>query len=405
MLTRPSRRRAAQAAPAAAAAAPKPSDALAGRLGGDPRRRDHGDHARRQAHRDVRLASRYHARARRQHPALIAARWWDGESVYRVQENWVAQWGDASEKKPLPAGVTKSTRRVRDRRRRADRRARWRRPTLIRPRRASPPMAGRSRPTARATWLTHCYGSVGVARDAAPDSGTGSELFTPIGQSARRLDRNYAVVGRIVEGMSALSSLPRSEAAMGVYATAAERPASPPSGWRARCPPPSARTISIAAPTTRASPPTSRRARSPTRRRCRSAPTVCDSGDRGAPRARRSKRGLAPDPVGDLARDLVRRLVQRDADLAGRRPPPPAPSPRTGASRAGCPMRGPARRRTSRPRWGPASTPKLRSSPVIVAPGSPNMRLPTTTRPVRVVTASDSSRANSRFGASTHCAF
>ena len=38
---------------------------------------------------------------------LAQAKWWDGESVYRVQEGWVAQWGDATEKKPLPAGVVK----------------------------------------------------------------------------------------------------------------------------------------------------------------------------------------------------------------------------------------------------------------------------------------------------------
>ena len=53
----------------------------------------------------IRLAARYtpdHAANIRK---LIAARWWDGESVYRVQENWVAQWGDPTEKKPLPTGV------------------------------------------------------------------------------------------------------------------------------------------------------------------------------------------------------------------------------------------------------------------------------------------------------------
>ncbi|RYD49159.1 MAG: peptidylprolyl isomerase, partial [Sphingomonadales bacterium] len=46
--------------------------------------------------------------------------------------------------------------------------------------------------------------------------------FTPIGQSARRLDRNYTVVGRIIEGMQFMSAMPRSSAAMGVYATEAE---------------------------------------------------------------------------------------------------------------------------------------------------------------------------------------
>lgn len=154
--------------------------------------------------------------------ALIAARWWDGESVYRVQENWVTQWGDPTEKKPLPPGVV--------------------------PRPAAEFEIGAFAPAQRmakadaysaasgvtadgwpiasdgkAAWLTHCYGSVGVARDTLPDTGSGSELFTPIGQSARRLDRNYTVVGRVIEGMAALSSLPRSDAPMGFYATAAER--------------------------------------------------------------------------------------------------------------------------------------------------------------------------------------
>src|SRR3546814_6785237 len=64
---------------------------------------------------------------------------------------------------------------------------------------------------------------VGVARDVSSDTGTGAELFTPIGQSARRLDRNYTVVGRIIEGMQYLSALPRSGAEMGFYATDAER--------------------------------------------------------------------------------------------------------------------------------------------------------------------------------------
>ena len=36
---------------------------------------------------------------------LALAHWWDGTSVYRVQDNWVTQWGDQTEKKPLPAGI------------------------------------------------------------------------------------------------------------------------------------------------------------------------------------------------------------------------------------------------------------------------------------------------------------
>jgi cyclophilin family peptidyl-prolyl cis-trans isomerase len=156
--------------------------------------------------------------------ALIAARWWDGESVYRVQENWVAQWGDASEKKALPATVVKTPAAEFEigsfaaaaRMTRSDGYS-----TISGFTADGWPIAT----DGKAAWLTLCYGSVGVARDALPDTGSGSELFTPIGQSARRLDRNYTVVGRVVEGMANLSSLPRSEAAMGVYATAAERTA------------------------------------------------------------------------------------------------------------------------------------------------------------------------------------
>lgn len=153
---------------------------------------------------------------------LAKAHWWDGESVYRVQENWVAQWGDATEKKPLPAGIT-------------DRPAAEFEISAFQPAvrmvKADSYSAGSGItadgwPVAtdgKAAWLTHCYGMVGVARDDLPSTGSGAELFTPIGQSARRLDRNYTVVGRIVEGMQYLSALPRSEAAMGMYATAAER--------------------------------------------------------------------------------------------------------------------------------------------------------------------------------------
>lgn len=153
---------------------------------------------------------------------LARAHWWDGESVYRVQENWVAQWGDATEKKPLPAGVT-------------DRPAAEFDIGAFRPAvrlakadsySTASGITADGWPVAsngQQAWLTHCYGMVGVARDALPSTGSGAELFTPIGQSARRLDRNYTVVGRIVEGMQYLSALPRSDAAMGMYASAAER--------------------------------------------------------------------------------------------------------------------------------------------------------------------------------------
>ncbi len=49
----------------------------------------------------IRLAPRFAPEHVANVRKLALARWWDGTSVYRVQENWVTQWGDATEKKPL----------------------------------------------------------------------------------------------------------------------------------------------------------------------------------------------------------------------------------------------------------------------------------------------------------------
>ena len=65
--------------------------------------------------------------------------------------------------------------------------------------------------------LTHCYGAVGVGRDMHPDTGTGGELYAIIGHATRQLDRNIAIVGRVVAGIEHLSALPRGTEAMGFY--------------------------------------------------------------------------------------------------------------------------------------------------------------------------------------------
>jgi peptidylprolyl isomerase len=64
---------------------------------------------------------------------------------------------------------------------------------------------------------------VGVGRGGDPDTGTGAELYTVIGNAPRHLDRNIALVGRIVEGIESLSSLPRGTGTLGFYETAEER--------------------------------------------------------------------------------------------------------------------------------------------------------------------------------------
>ena len=44
-----------------------------------------------------------------------------------------------------------------------------------------------------------------------------------IGQAPRQLDRNIAVVGRVLDGMPALASLPRGTAPLGFYARPGQR--------------------------------------------------------------------------------------------------------------------------------------------------------------------------------------
>jgi peptidylprolyl isomerase len=51
----------------------------------------------------------------------------------------------------------------------------------------------------------------------SPDTGTGAELYTVIGHAPRHLDRNIALVGRVIGGMEHLSSLPRGSGALGFY--------------------------------------------------------------------------------------------------------------------------------------------------------------------------------------------
>lgn len=150
--------------------------------------------------------------------ALANGGWWDGAAVYRVQDNYVAQWGNNESEKPFPAGVV------------AKPPAEYTR-TLqglqVRPLGYSDPYAPAAGyalgwPIAYSPkdgWanLAHCYGSVGVGRGLSPDTGTGGELYAATGHGPRHLDRNIALVGRVVEGIERLSSLPRGTGDLGFY--------------------------------------------------------------------------------------------------------------------------------------------------------------------------------------------
>lgn len=171
---------------------------------------------------------------------LAAAHWWDGTSVNRIQDNYVAQWGDATEKKPLPPGLRTMTP--------GDYTLAWRTLAAASPKSLDPltargkkgrvadvyaphvtwyrdfPIATDAAPAAsRRVWPIHCYGSVGVGRNLAPDAGSGAELYAVIGHAPRHLDRNIAVVGRVIDGIEQLSSLPRGTGDLGFYEQPAER--------------------------------------------------------------------------------------------------------------------------------------------------------------------------------------
>jgi peptidylprolyl isomerase len=147
---------------------------------------------------------------------IARAHWYDGLAITRVQDNFVAQWGDPLGSKPdvgerrLPAEFTRSAAmlpfvRLKD-------------PDTYAP---EVGFAG-GFPAARSSadgdaWLVHCYGMVGVGRDNDPATAIGTELYAVIGQAPRQLDRNAALVGRIVWGIELLSSLPRGTGELGFY--------------------------------------------------------------------------------------------------------------------------------------------------------------------------------------------
>ncbi|HEX9806002.1 MAG TPA: peptidylprolyl isomerase, partial [Alteraurantiacibacter sp.] len=188
---------------------------------------------------------------------LAKAHWWDGTSVYRVQDNYVVQWGDETGEKPLPEGlkevreahysVSKGLPKIAELEERSllAMKNHLAKLQVLLQREGGSSEGSNPVPVARSpataiildpyaelaafldgwpvgvdlsrAWPVHCYGMVGVGRDLSPNTGNGAELYTVIGHAPRHLDRNIALVGRIVEGMEHLSSLPRGHGALGFY--------------------------------------------------------------------------------------------------------------------------------------------------------------------------------------------
>lgn len=202
---------------------------------------------------------------------LVSARWFDGLAVVRVQDNYVVQWGDPDgetpgKARPLPSGlrevpeseyvtpvvVAKSDAGARTDPPFTALPGGWGSDPYIAAPASDPlteqtglvgfshgwpvglmprnPRRGSEGPevdvtgrTVGTAWPLHCYGMVGVARGNSPNTGNGAELYAVIGQAPRQLDRNIALVGRVIAGIEHLSSLPRGTGPLGFYETAPER--------------------------------------------------------------------------------------------------------------------------------------------------------------------------------------
>ncbi|MBI3544950.1 MAG: peptidylprolyl isomerase [Deltaproteobacteria bacterium] len=163
--------------------------------------------------------------------ALAREKYWDGLAIVRSQDNYVVQWADpeaenadASKKraiktaKPtLPAEFDRALDSKLPFTKLADG------DVYAREVGFSDGFPVARDPRSKKTWLVHCYGAVGAGRDTATDSGGGTELYAVTGHSPRQLDRNVTLLGRVVQGMELLSSLPRGTGPLGFYEKAEQR--------------------------------------------------------------------------------------------------------------------------------------------------------------------------------------
>jgi len=151
---------------------------------------------------------------------------WNGTSIYRSQDNFVVQFGDAEGEDPAKARPLGSAK--------THLPAEFQRPSRGLAFTALPDHDGWAAQTGfvgdfavasdgEHTWLAHCYGAVGAGRNNDEDSSIGAELYVVTGQSPRQLDRNITLVGRVLKGMELLSTIKRGPYPMGFYEDAAQR--------------------------------------------------------------------------------------------------------------------------------------------------------------------------------------
>ncbi|HZF16281.1 MAG TPA: peptidylprolyl isomerase [Steroidobacteraceae bacterium] len=155
---------------------------------------------------------------------LAHGNYFDGLTIYRVQDNYVTQWGDADGKRPLPIASKLAPEYTLS-------------PigainfTKLPDGDVYAPEAGfvdgfpaARDPATKTAWLVHCYGMVGAGRDLDDETGPGAELYAVNGSPTRHMDRNLALIGRVLQGMNLLSSLPRGTGdGLGMYEQVDER--------------------------------------------------------------------------------------------------------------------------------------------------------------------------------------
>lgn len=150
---------------------------------------------------------------------LVHEHYFDGLSIIRSQDNYVAQWGDPNGDTEFmrdhgSAAVQLEAEFYRDRSGIEF--------VRIQSQDAYADEVGfvNGFPVGRddeRAWLVHCYGMLGVGRGNAEDSGSGAELYVVTGHAPRHLDRNVTLAGRVVHGIEHLSSLPRGTGPLGFY--------------------------------------------------------------------------------------------------------------------------------------------------------------------------------------------
>lgn len=138
--------------------------------------------------------------------ALVREGFYDGLSVYRFVEGFVAQGGDESEKKPVKnAKKTIASERFI----KAD--------LPFNSVDKNDPFIGESgfvngfaaaKNANNEHWMVHCPGAFAMARNNPLDSG-GTEFYIVLGHAPRYLDRNVTVFGRVIAGMEHVQSLQR----------------------------------------------------------------------------------------------------------------------------------------------------------------------------------------------------